>query len=87
MPSGGEFYSISHDFSCVQALKFIKFTRLVHNVTMHDVVELLGDCDGGTRDIHDFMYTVRLNEMEIKENIQSDSVKLKSDPSYCFMQA
>ena len=87
MTSGGGFYSIFHDFSCVQALGFVKLTRLGYSATMHGVVEFLGDWNGRTRDIHDFMLTVRLNEMETKQNLQSDSMKLKSCHSCCFMQA
>ena len=87
MPSRGKFYSISRDFSCVQALTFMKLMRPGYSGTMHYVVEFLGDHNNRTRDIHDFMYTVRLNEIEIKQNLQWDSMKLKSGPSYCFMQA
>ena len=60
---------------------------LGYNVTMHDVVEFPGDQNDRTRDIQYFMYTVRLNEMEIKQNLQSDSMKLKPSPSYRFVQA
>ena len=84
MPPGGELYSIFHDFCCVQALKFMKLTRLGYSVTLHEVVEFHGDRNDRTRDIHDFMYTVMLNEIEIKQNLQSYSMKLKSGPFYCL---
>ena len=52
-------------------------TRIGCGLAMHDVVKFQRDLDKTTGDICDFVDTVRPNEMENEENLQSASMKLK----------
>ena len=78
MPPGGKSKSIFLIFSPVQALISMKVTRTSHRVAIHDVVKFQHYPDKITGDIHYFVDTVSLNEMEIEQSLQSESMKLKS---------
>ena len=59
MPPGGKYKSISFNFSPVQALISKKVTRTSHGLAMHDVARFQLYTDKITRDIRDFVDTVR----------------------------
>ena len=76
MPLGGEFESIHGKFSHVLALFSTKPTRSGPGLDMYDVFEFQFDLNQRTEDIHDFVEKISSNEMEIEQNLLSDSVKL-----------
>ena len=78
MPPGGDFQSFHGNFSPVLALVLTKATRSGPGLGMYDAVQFQIDLNERTGDIHNFVETVSLNEIEIEQNLLSDSVKLKS---------
>ena len=90
MPPGGEFESIHGNFSHVLALFFTKPTRSGPGPDMYDVVQFQFDLNQRTEDIHDFVKTISSNEMEIEQNLLSDSMKsfvlVGLKPAYQWMQ-
>ena len=78
MPPGGKFKSILGDFFPIMASTFMKLICHGPILIRNDLVEIQQNLNGRTSDIHDFVDTVTFNEIEIKQNLQSDSMNLKS---------
>ena len=76
-PSGG-FESIIGNISSYLNLLSMTLARKMLCMILDDLVEFQRHPSIRTRDITDFVTTVRFNEMEIKQNLQSESRKLKS---------
>ena len=74
MPSGGKFISVYANFSLVQALIYMKGTRIDHGLAICDVLRFQRDLDKTTEDICDFVDTVISNEIENEQSLQSDSI-------------
>ncbi len=80
MPPGGNLKSIYSDFSAVLESIVIKPTGIGCSMTMHDVAKFQRALNNPTGDIHNFPQIVRVNEMEIKNILQSEPMKSKPNP-------
>ena len=76
-PPGGKLKSIHCDFSAVLALIFLKLAGIVNSMNMHNMAKFQRGLNTPTRDVHNFTEIVRLNEMETKNILQSEPMKLK----------
>ena len=82
MPPGGKLKSIYKEFSATLELIVTKPKEIGCSMTMHDMAKFQRDLNNPTRDIHNFTEIVRFNEIEIKNILQSDPMKLKPSPHH-----
>ena len=81
MPPSGGFEINNSNISSILNSVSVTLARNMYNIIWDDLAEFQKDPRGRTGDISHFVTKVRLNEMEFKQNLQSDSKKLKS--RYC----
>ena len=78
MPPDGNFESIFHNISLVMALISTGLPRNTPRMIADDSVEFQKALSIGSGYITDSIGTVSINEMEITQNLLSESINLKS---------
>ena len=70
MPSGGNFKSTCGNLSPILTLIFMILPKFNPSVTKHDMAMSQRDLNDKTKNIHNFVATERLNQLEIKLSLQ-----------------
>ena len=84
MPPSGSFETNNGNISSILNSVSVTLTRHMYNLIWDDLAEFQRDPSIRTKDFPDFVDNVRLNEMEFKQNLLSESKKLKS--RYCVQR-